>query len=78
MRRAVTRSVPWHGEPGFESVPAFEPTFVRLIVIFTGNLMLPLWTVPFHLPLTLAAWAGAARSRVARRAVRTIRILGMA
>ena len=67
--REVTVSVPWHGEPGLESVPAVEPTFVRLIVIFILKLMLPLWTVPFHLPLTLlAAWAGVARARVARMA----------
>ena len=67
--REVTVSVPWQGVPGLESVPAVEPTFVLLIVIFIGNEMFPLWTVPFHLPLTLlAAWAGVARARVARTA----------
>ena len=67
--REVTVSVPWQGEPGLESVPAVEPTLVRLIVIFILKLMLPLWTVPFHLPLTLlAAWAGVARARAARMA----------
>ena len=55
--------------PGSRACPPSTPTFVRLIVIFIGNEMLPLWTVPFHLPLTLlAAWAGVARARVARTA----------
>src|SRR5215208_1358750 len=67
--REVTVSVPWHGEPGLESVPAVEPTFVRLMVILIGNEMFPLWTVPLHLPLTLlAARAGVASAKVARTA----------
>ena len=72
-------SVPWHGEPGLESVPAVEPTLVRLIVIFILKLMLPLWTVPFHVPLTLlAAWAGVASARVARMASGRMRGAGHA
>jgi hypothetical protein len=76
----MTVSVPWHGVPGFESVPAVAPTRVRLIVIFTGNVsVLPTtWTVPFHLPFTLlAAWAGEASPRVARRAMATMRAWSM-